>query len=644
MREGRQYLSRRDGLVQGVRAREGRHLLLGAHQQQAPQLKLLQLCQGQDTAAAAASVCGLTSKRKLGSQERAGSWVWLDNQASPSRLMAADGKVLRAQAAPRACQTWGGERRSGLELGNECSLPSRSCCSGGAAKQLNSLERRGLPSERSGLLLTEGSSGVYSGSASKNACVSSVYRSLPQNVKENCCILSAEGTGSRGTCSSGRLSRWHTPDAEHSHLQHNKVAYSVRPLESYQASKAKPKAADVSAQLVHPPSLRPATLCNYNDSRSVQLAHSVPKGALVAWAFNAPQCVVASNNMLLSPSEQSLTPAAKLFNTKVGPPGKKDTHRIGAGVGEVTGQAADATALRRQSSLWPLAAAWKLRSSGQVQEALPWCCGVAAALGLPPLTCSVMRQGGINCESAYAIKAHRFHKVQPAGLHCSTQHAAWRSSQCWPCPIVQPSVSNAESVWATYATPKCSAAVIYSSVGIKMFSLLYGFWEYVFRKEEYRILLVGLDKAGKTNILENLKTHLSGHPGLEADKILPTVGLNVARLEAFRVQLMIWDLGGQTGLRSIWDKYYADSHALVFVIDAAAQQRWGLQAPFWLTVHIRLDGLVQVPGHIALDMLCHALCKPSAPLQPTCCSQVLTCRGTSDGAILYKTGHSLWTQ
>jgi ADP-ribosylation factor related protein 1 len=29
-----------------------------------------------------------------------------------------------------------------------------------------------------------------------------------------------------------------------------------------------------------------------------------------------------------------------------------------------------------------------------------------------------------------------------------------------------------------------------------MFSLLYGFWEYVSRKEELRILILGLDKAG----------------------------------------------------------------------------------------------------------------------------------------------------
>lgn len=38
-----------------------------------------------------------------------------------------------------------------------------------------------------------------------------------------------------------------------------------------------------------------------------------------------------------------------------------------------------------------------------------------------------------------------------------------------------------------------------------MFSLLYGLWEYVFRKEELRVLVLGLDKAGKTTLLEKLK-------------------------------------------------------------------------------------------------------------------------------------------
>lgn len=61
--------------------------------------------------------------------------------------------------------------------------------------------------------------------------------------------------------------------------------------------------------------------------------------------------------------------------------------------------------------------------------------------------------------------------------------------------------------------------------------------------------------------------------GLEPHAILPTVGLNVGRLEAFQAQLLLWDLGGAPGLRSIWDKYYADSHALLFVVDASQPER-----------------------------------------------------------------------
>ena len=47
-----------------------------------------------------------------------------------------------------------------------------------------------------------------------------------------------------------------------------------------------------------------------------------------------------------------------------------------------------------------------------------------------------------------------------------------------------------------------------------MFSLLYGLWEYVWRKEELRILILGLDKAGKTSLLEKLKVCPAGpdHP------------------------------------------------------------------------------------------------------------------------------------
>lgn len=56
-------------------------------------------------------------------------------------------------------------------------------------------------------------------------------------------------------------------------------------------------------------------------------------------------------------------------------------------------------------------------------------------------------------------------------------------------------------------------------------------------------------------------------------QVLPTVGLNIARFNAYGFPLVFWDLGGQAGLRSIWDKYYGECHALMYVVDASDRGR-----------------------------------------------------------------------
>jgi ADP-ribosylation factor related protein 1 len=58
-----------------------------------------------------------------------------------------------------------------------------------------------------------------------------------------------------------------------------------------------------------------------------------------------------------------------------------------------------------------------------------------------------------------------------------------------------------------------------------MFSLLFAFWEWIFRKEERKLILVGLDNAGKSTTLESLRKHFTGM-GMDLDKIPPTIGLN----------------------------------------------------------------------------------------------------------------------
>ncbi|WZZ39396.1 hypothetical protein YC2023_035655 [Brassica napus] len=107
-----------------------------------------------------------------------------------------------------------------------------------------------------------------------------------------------------------------------------------------------------------------------------------------------------------------------------------------------------------------------------------------------------------------------------------------------------------------------------------MFSLMHGLWSYMFSKTEFHVLILGIDKAGKTTFLEKLKTIYSISEGLPHDRIVPTVGLNIGRIEVSNAKIVFWDLGGQPGLRSIWEKYYEEAHALIYLIDAACPSRF----------------------------------------------------------------------
>ena len=96
----------------------------------------------------------------------------------------------------------------------------------------------------------------------------------------------------------------------------------------------------------------------------------------------------------------------------------------------------------------------------------------------------------------------------------------------------------------------------------------------VFPQNEYRFLILGVGGAGKTCVLESLKTRFSPMPGLPPEQIVPTVGLNLARLEIPATRggaetCVFWDLGGAPSLRGIWERYYAECDGVLFVVDAA---------------------------------------------------------------------------
>ena len=67
-------------------------------------------------------------------------------------------------------------------------------------------------------------------------------------------------------------------------------------------------------------------------------------------------------------------------------------------------------------------------------------------------------------------------------------------------------------------------------------------FERLFGKKEMRILMVGLDAAGKTTILYKLKLG-------EVVTTIPTIGFNVETVEYKNISFTVWDVGGQDKVR-----------------------------------------------------------------------------------------------
>jgi ADP-ribosylation factor protein 1 len=90
----------------------------------------------------------------------------------------------------------------------------------------------------------------------------------------------------------------------------------------------------------------------------------------------------------------------------------------------------------------------------------------------------------------------------------------------------------------------------------------------LFGKKEKRILMVGLDAAGKTTILYNLKFG-------EIMQTVPTIGFNVETVEFKNISFVVWDIGGQDKIRSLWRHYFLNTQGLIFVVDSSDRKRVG---------------------------------------------------------------------
>ena len=84
--------------------------------------------------------------------------------------------------------------------------------------------------------------------------------------------------------------------------------------------------------------------------------------------------------------------------------------------------------------------------------------------------------------------------------------------------------------------------------------------------KQVRLLMLGLDAAGKTTILYKMKLN-------EVINTIPPIGFNVETFQYKKIEFNCWDIGGQFKLRNLWSHYFENIDALVYVVDSNDRDR-----------------------------------------------------------------------
>ena len=132
----------------------------------------------------------------------------------------------------------------------------------------------------------------------------------------------------------------------------------------------------------------------------------------------------------------------------------------------------------------------------------------------------------------------------------------------------------------------------------------------LFGKADVRILMVGLDCAGKTTTLYRLKLG-------EIVTTIPTIGFNVETVEYKNLNFNVWDVGGQDKIRPLWRHYYHNTRGVIYVVDSSDAERFPvakaelhrlLQEPEMAQVSVLiLANKVDLPNAVSVERLERAL-------------------------------------
>ncbi|XP_036415975.1 ADP-ribosylation factor 4-like [Colossoma macropomum] len=115
-------------------------------------------------------------------------------------------------------------------------------------------------------------------------------------------------------------------------------------------------------------------------------------------------------------------------------------------------------------------------------------------------------------------------------------------------------------------TVLCPVQSVLSDTALNMGLIISNVFTRLSQQKQIRLLIVGLDAAGKTTILYKLKLG-------EVVTTIPTLGFNVESVEYNNISFTVWDVGGQGQIRRLWKHYYQNTKGLIFVVDSSDRER-----------------------------------------------------------------------
>lgn len=145
-----------------------------------------------------------------------------------------------------------------------------------------------------------------------------------------------------------------------------------------------------------------------------------------------------------------------------------------------------------------------------------------------------------------------------------------------------------------------------------------GFWDWFkgllewlgFRNKSGKLLLLGLDNAGKTTLLQRLKTGNF----IQFDQ---TKTYHIEDLTIEGIHFSAYDLGGHVQARQSWHEFCVEANAIVFMVDSCDRERFSIAKQ-------ELEALMNDPniGNIPFLILGNKIDADGAVPQDVLCNQL----------------------